>query len=117
MSREMATLARKKAKWRRLFSDDGWHDLRRFQGMVVENYNIMLSALAQPHCEIAMKLTRHEEHMNDVEQQLRQAHINRLHQGLKETFDTSSIHLDILANLRRINARITHVTQLACEGT
>lgn len=116
MSREMVVLARKKAKWRRLFSDEGWRDLRNFQAMVGENFNLVLSALAQPHQEIAMKLERHEEHMNDVEQQLRQAHIQRLNKGLQESFDTSSLHMDILANLRRINSRLTHVARLAVEG-
>ncbi|MFA4874668.1 MAG: Na/Pi cotransporter family protein, partial [bacterium] len=103
VSKEMVQLARKKAKWRRIFSDEGWHDLRHFQEMVAENFNLTIATLTQPHEEIALKLARHEEHMNDVEQQLRQAHITRLHQGLTESFDTSSIHLDILANLRRIN--------------
>ncbi len=116
ISKEMVQLARKKTKWHRVFSDDGWRDLRHFQDLVGENFNLMIATLAQPHEEIAMKLERHEEHMNDVEQQLRQAHITRLHQGLKESFDTSSIHLDILANLRRINSRLTHVARLAMEG-
>jgi len=115
ISREMALLARKKAKWRRLFSDDGWKDLRGFQKMVSDNFNLMMMALAQPHEEIVRKIKRHEAHMNEVEQQLRQAHIQRLHKGLKETFETSSIHLDILANLRRINSRVTHIAELACE--
>lgn len=117
ISKELASLARKKAQWRRLFSDQGWRDLRDFQAMVMDNFNLTMLALAQPHKEIALKLRRHEEHMNDVEQQLRQGHITRLHQGLKETFDTSSIHLDILANLRRINSRITRIAEMACEGT
>lgn len=115
MSRELATLAKKKAKWRRYFSDEGWHDLRNFQGMVLENFNLIVSMLAQPHEEIARKVIRHEEHMNEIEQQLRQAHINRLHDGLQESFDTSSIHLDILANIRRINVKLTHITQMSME--
>jgi len=115
LSRELATLAGKKAKKHSFFSDDGWRDLRNFQGMVMENFNLMLSMLAQPHQEIALKVTRHEQHMNEVEQQLRQAHIARLHDGLKETFDTSSIHLDILANLRRINSKLARITDMALD--
>ena len=116
LSREMAHLAAKKAKWRRVFSDEGWRDLRHFQAMVLENFNLMLSMLTAPSEEIAIKIERHEIHMEEVEQQMRQAHITRLHQGLQESFDTSSIHLDILANLRRVNAKITHITELADEA-
>jgi phosphate:Na+ symporter len=35
---------------------------------------------------------------------MRQTHIQRLHEGLRESIDTSSIHLDILANLKRANS-------------
>lgn len=113
MSRELTHLAIKKAKWSRIFSDEGWHDLRTFQSMVLENFGLMMSMLTQPSVEIAGKIERHEEHMNEVEQSLRQAHITRLNQGLKESFDTSSVHLDILTNLRRINSKLTHITKLA----
>ena len=116
ISREMVHLAVKKAKWRRIFSDEGWRDLRKFQAMVLENFNLMLSLLASPAEEIAVKIERHEIHMEEVEQQMRQAHITRLHQGLQESFDTSSLHLDVLANLRRINSKITHIAELATEA-
>ena len=116
ISREMTHLAVKKAKWRRVFSDDGWRDLRHFQAMVLENFNLMLSLLTSPAEDIAVKIERHEIHMEEVEQHLRQAHITRLHQGLQESFDTSSLHLDILANIRRINAKITHIAELAVES-
>ncbi len=115
LSRELVLLAQKKAKWMRFFSDEGWRDLRKFQSMVTENFNLMISMLAQPHEEIGLKISRHEKHMNEVEQQLRQAHIMRLHQGLQESFDTSSIHLDILSNLRRINSKLTQISERAME--
>lgn len=115
VSREMVNLAVKKARWYRVFSDEGWHDLRGFQTVVIDNFNLMMSMLAQPSEEIGRKIVRNEEHMHDVEQQLRQAHITRLHEGLKESFDTSSLHLDILANIRRINTRITHIAGLAMD--
>ena len=113
VSKEMVMLARKKGEWHRLFSDEGWRDLRGFQALVGENFNLMISILTQPSEEIATKIYRHEEHIDDVEQNLRQAHINRLHQGLKEAIDTSSIHLDILGNMRRINSKIAHIVRMA----
>lgn len=112
ISKEMVMLAKKKAQWRRIFSDEGWHDLRSFQAMVKENFDLTISVLTQPSEEIATRVYHHEEHIDEVEQNLRQAHINRLHQGLKEAFDTSSIHLDILGNLRRINAKLAHIVRM-----
>ena len=50
---------------------------------------------------------RHKKKLAEIEQELGQKHLMRLHHGLRETFDTSSIHLDILSNLRRINTIVT----------
>lgn len=115
ISKEMAGLAKKKAKRHIFFSDDGWHDLREFQHMVMENFNLAIAMLSQPHEDIFKKIKRHEANMNEIEQQLRQAHITRLYGGLKESFDTSSIHLDILSNLRRINIKLTHIAEMAMD--
>lgn len=117
ISKEMVMLARKKASWQRIFSDDGWRDLRGFQQKVAENFNLTISILTQPSEELAAKVYRHEEHIDEIEQQLRQAHINRLHQGLKESFDTSSIHLDILGSMRRINTKLAHIVRMAMSQT
>lgn len=116
ISREMVMLARKKTHWHRLFSDEGWRDLRDFQGHVQENFNLMLSMLAEPSEEILHTIIRHEDDMNKLEQEYRQAHLNRLHEGLQESFDTSSIHLDILSNLRRVNAKLTHIVTTMYES-
>jgi len=47
--------------------------------------------------------------VNVLERQLRQTHIRRLHEGLRETIDTSSIHLDLLANLKRANSLVAGI--------
>lgn len=116
ISKEMVMLAKKKASWHRIFSDDGWHDLRNFQQMVKENFDLTISLLTQPSEELATRIYHHEERIDEVEQSLRQAHINRLHQGLKEAFDTSSIHLDILGNLRRINTKLAHIVRMTMSS-
>ena len=38
-----------------------------------------------------------------------QAHIARLHAGLPESIETSSIHLDALNDLKRINSHATNI--------
>ncbi len=116
ISREMVLLARKKAHWHRIFSDAGWNDLRSFQGMVRENFDLAISMLTQPSEELYRTAMRHEDQMNKLEQEYRQAHLHRLHQGLQESFDTSSIHLDILSNLRRINSKLTHIVTVIADS-
>ena len=47
--------------------------------------------------------------INKMERELRQAHIRRLHAGLRESIETSSIHMDVLNDLARINSHITNL--------
>jgi phosphate:Na+ symporter len=42
-------------------------------------------------------------------QELTEAHIQRLHQGLRESIETSSIHLDLISNLKRINSQLSDI--------
>ncbi|PIU54960.1 MAG: hypothetical protein COS89_08665 [Deltaproteobacteria bacterium CG07_land_8_20_14_0_80_38_7] len=116
ISRELVMLAKKKIVWKRIFSDSGWKDLREFQRKVGENFNLMVLILTEPSEELSVKVYKHEKHIDEVEQQLRQSHFNRLHEGLKESFDTSSIHLDILGNLRRINSKCSRIVRIAMNN-
>jgi phosphate:Na+ symporter len=45
-----------------------------------------------------------------MERDMRQAHIHRLYIGLRESIDTSAIHLDVLTNLKRVNSYITNIS-------
>ncbi len=116
ISRELVMLAKKKTTKARLFSNEGWKDLRSFQEAVAKNFNLAMSIVAQPSEELAAKFNRNDAQIEEVEQQLRRAHLERLHHGLKESFDTSSIHLDILGNLRRINDKCSHIVQIAMSS-
>ena len=44
-----------------------------------------------------------------MERRLRQTHMQRLREGLRETIDTSSIHLDVLAALKRVNSLVAGI--------
>jgi phosphate:Na+ symporter len=97
-------LAEKKIRGSHSFSQQGWGEIRDVHGKVVENLELALSALAAQDPSIAEKVIRHKSRINLLERQLRQSHIDRLHSGLRESIDTSSLHLDLLANLKRANS-------------
>jgi len=97
-------LAEKKIRGGHSFSAQGWAEIRDVHAKVVENLELALAALAAQDPTIAEKVIRHKSRINLLERQLRQTHIERLHTGLRESIDTSSLHLDLLANLKRANS-------------
>ena len=109
IEKNLMELAEKKIRGQHRFSAQGWSEIQDLHAKVVENMELALGALASNDRSIAEKVVRHKSHVNTMERQLRQAHIERLHEGLPESIDTSSIHLDVLASLKRANSLITGI--------
>lgn len=109
IEKNLMELAAKKIAGHHVFSQQGWSEIRELHAKVVENLELAMSALAANDPTIAEKVIRHKSVVNVLERQLRQTHIRRLHEGLRETIDTSSIHLDLLANLKRANSLVAGI--------
>ena len=102
-------LAEKKIRGNHVFSAQGWREISDLHARVVENLELAMGALASGDREVADKVIRHKSVVNAMERQLRAAHIQRLHEGLRESIDTSSIHLDLLASFKRANSLVTGI--------
>ncbi len=109
ISKHILGLAKKKIGRDVEFSGEGQEEIRDFHSKVNENFHLTLSYLASEDVILARKILRHESYMTILEDKYRQAHLMRLHRGLKETIETSSIHLDLLASFRLINTKLASV--------
>lgn len=94
------SLAIKKHALKLEFSSQGLSEIQEMQAQVVKVASMGINAYNNPQmCELAIQLKRD---LSKTEIQLRENHINRLNQGLRESINTSSIHLDLLSEYRRI---------------
>ena len=109
IEKDLMELADKKIRGHYRFSPQGWKEIVDLHAMVIENLELAISAVATQDGSIAEKVVRHKSNINLMERRLRQSHIQRLHEGLRETIDTSSIHLDVLAALKRVNSLVAGV--------
>ena len=109
IEKDLMELAEKKLRGHYRFSGQGWAEIVELHRMVVENLELAISAVATQDRGIAEKVVRHKSNINLLERRLRQTHMERLHEGLPETIDTSSIHLDVLAGLKRANSLVAGI--------
>jgi phosphate:Na+ symporter len=109
IDKNLMELAEKKIRGNHVFSAQGWREIADLHARVVENLELAMGALASGDREVAEKVIRHKSIVNTMERQLRAAHIQRLHEGLRESIDTSSIHLDLLASFKRANSLVTGI--------
>ncbi|MCB0309405.1 MAG: Na/Pi cotransporter family protein [Bdellovibrionales bacterium] len=109
ISNDIMLLASKKRRMGLVFSKDGWKDIKEFHRKVMDNFQLAVTCLASGDFELGQKALRNKKLLAQYEQELGQKHLMRLHQGHRESFDTSSIHLDLLSSMRRINSVICTV--------
>src|SRR5260221_5800509 len=109
IEKEIIELPDQKKRGHHRRSAQGWAEIVDLHGKVVENLELALSAVATQDHSIAEKVVRHKSNINLQERRLRQTHMQRLHEGLRETIDTSSIHLDVLAALKRANSLVAGI--------
>lgn len=93
-------LAIKKNALRLDFSEDGWKEIRELHEMVVR---VSLTAInSYQNKELGPEAIRMKRDLAKVEITMRENHIGRLNRGLTTSINTSSIHLDLLSEYRRI---------------
>ncbi|HZK66409.1 MAG TPA: Na/Pi cotransporter family protein [Chloroflexota bacterium] len=110
VDKSTAQMARQKIASGLSFSPQGMAELESLHQRVVENLRSITAAIANHDVELARKVLSEKSTINRMERELRQTHIRRLHAGLRESIETSSIHMDILNDLARINS---HTANLA----
>lgn len=115
ISRDILNLARKKRKKLARFSDEGWAELTRLHKLTMDAFDLTVSMIMHPHEDIAKKVSRHDKELSELEQELRQSHLQRLHEMLPETYETSTIHLDLMNQFRLIAGKLVRVTRAAIE--
>ncbi|WP_244520810.1 Na/Pi cotransporter family protein [Aliiruegeria lutimaris] len=103
ISRKMVGLAETMSLENLRFSQDGWSDLTDFHDTVYRNLQLSISVMMNEDPSLARALVEQKETVRDIAQKLEKKHLYRLKQGLSESIETSSIHLDLLRSLKAVN--------------
>ena len=116
VDRNLMDLARKKLGKGVHFSEPGMKEIVLLHKKVLQNLEMAISAFASGDLTLAQQVLERKLEISQTERKFRQAHIQRLHDGYRESIDTSEIHLDVLTNLKRINSHVTAVAYPVLES-
>jgi hypothetical protein len=116
VDRNLMELAKKKLNKGVHFSEPGMQEITLLHKKVLQNLELALAAFASSDPALAQQVLERKLELSQTERRFRQAHIERLHAGYKESIDTSEIHLDVISDLKRINSHITAVAYPILEG-
>lgn len=95
-------LAKKKNALKLTFSDQGLQEIGEMHSLVLEAAQLSASCFQLRNKELASRVIYLKRRVRELEKSLRESHLDRLAKGIKESKNTSSIHLDVLSEYRRI---------------
>jgi phosphate:Na+ symporter len=109
IDKNLNELAAKKIKRRFQFSAEGAEELSAFHKRTTDSLRIAFGVFMSGDVNEARKLLAEKAALRNTEIAATERHLDRLREGRPETIETTSLHLDVLRDLRRIHSHICSV--------
>jgi phosphate:Na+ symporter len=116
IDKNLCELANKKIKRGYQFSAEGAAELTAFHKRVCESLQAAFGIFMTGDVEAARKLLREKAELRKAEIEAADRHFERLREGRPESLETTSLHLDVLADLKRIHSHICSVAYPVLEA-
>jgi phosphate:Na+ symporter len=116
IDKNLMELAGKKIKKRYMFSSEGMAELKAIHAHVLENVRLALNVFMTRDLSLARRLVAEKTVMGESETVAAESHYARLREGRPESMETSSIHLDVIRDLKRINGHLASVAYPILEA-
>lgn len=112
VDKNILELVKKTIKKGYSFSHEGWQEITSFHAKVIECLQVSTAYFNSRDRAVYAKLMVLHQQIEDLTFDLSEQHMQRLHRGVKESIETTSVHLDLLGNLERIGALAINFTRV-----
>ena len=109
IERVLLDIEDKKVKKNRSFSEAGMAEIVHLHERLLTNLRLAMSVFLDGHVRDAKRLLEEKAHFRDLEHEYAANHIARLRENTAQSIETSSLHLDLISDLKRINSHICGV--------
>ena len=109
IDRILTDLEEKKIDKGRNFSGAGMAEIYDLHARLIANLRLGLSVFLNGDLKSAQELLAQKVLFRDLERAYADSHLSRLAGNTADSIETSSLHLDLLADLRRINSHICSI--------
>jgi phosphate:Na+ symporter len=116
IDKNLMELANKKIKHKYEFSTDGATELDAFHKRIIDNLKLAFSVFLNEDVKVARTLIGEKVELRNLELAYADKHLARLREGLPASIETSSLHLDILRDLKRLHSHICSVAYPVLEA-
>ncbi|MEI6734153.1 MAG: Na/Pi cotransporter family protein [Comamonadaceae bacterium] len=109
IERVLEDVENKKIKPGREFSEAGIAEITDLHGRLVDNLRLGMSVFLDGNVRDARKLLEEKTRFRDLEREYAATHLERLAVNTPQSMDTSSLHIDLISDLKRINSHICSI--------
>jgi phosphate:Na+ symporter len=109
IERVLLDIEDKKVRKNRSFSEAGMAEIVHLHERLLANLRLAMSVFLDGHVRDAKRLLEEKAHFRDLEHEYAANHIARLRENTAQSIETSSLHLDLISDLKRINSHICGV--------
>jgi len=115
LERMGSEVADKSLAARRAFSPDGLKELDILLQQLTSNLKLSLSVFFSADVNSARRLRRNKHRFRILNRRFSHAHVDRLHQQNVQSIETSSLHLGLLGDMKRLNSLFCAVAYSVLE--
>lgn len=109
IERVLLDIEEKKIKPGREFSEAGMIEISELHKRLVDNLRLGMSVFLNGTLRDATKLLEEKTRFRELERQYSSTHLERLTVKTLQSIETSSLHLDLISDLKRINSHICSI--------
>jgi phosphate:Na+ symporter len=116
IERVLQDIEDKKIRKNRRLSDAGLAEVRELHERLLTNLRLAMSVFLEGHVRDARRLLEEKARFRDLEHEFAANHIARLQDNTAQSIETSSLHLDLLSELKRINSHLCSIAYPILES-
>jgi phosphate:Na+ symporter len=109
IDKSLITLAEKKTRDGVSFSDDGWAEILALHRTVLDQMRLAVTVFVTRDPAMARDLVSRKDEIRTLERDAVKSHLGRLRAGSVASLESSAVHLDIIRDLKSINAHVASV--------
>jgi phosphate:Na+ symporter len=113
--KSLCPLAEKKRRENLTFSREGWDEITQYHQSVLENYRLAMQVFTTRNLDLARQLVAQKEVLQQSTHSTSDSHFARIRSGQVESVRSSSLHLDIIRDLRRINSHANSIAYMLLQ--
>jgi phosphate:Na+ symporter len=116
VERVLIDVEERKIRKSRTFSQAGIEEISELHARIIDNLRLAMSVFLNGNVRDAQKLLEEKARFRDLERVYADNHLVRLSDNTVQSIETSSLHIDLISDLKRINSHICSVAYPILES-